>query len=73
VLWLVDALVQVATEVTWAVAAAFMSLVIGREMPSTTAVYAECSMGGDLHALPIDLGVLRAARRHGIRTILTCR
>jgi predicted ATP-dependent serine protease len=55
------------------VAAAFMSLVIGREMPSTTAVFAECTMGGVLQAVPIHLEVLRAARRHGIRTILTCR
>lgn len=64
---------QVVGELTWAVAAGFMSLIVGREMPSTSAVYAQCTMEGGLHAMPISLPVLRAARQHGITTILTQR
>lgn len=70
--WLVWC-VQVAGELSFAAAAAFLSLVLGRGLPDTAAFHAELALGGALTGHELNSASLTAARTHGITTILASR
>jgi hypothetical protein len=47
-----------------------MSLLLGKAVPASVAFFAQCDIMGDLMSSPVNLSVLKAARKHNIKTIL---
>jgi hypothetical protein len=48
-----------------------MSLLLGQAVPASVAFFAQCGILGDLEATTLSLSVLKAARKHSIKTILS--
>lgn len=65
-------LCQVSSNVSWAAALGYLSLLLGTHLPHT-AVLAEVAANGDLLGPCLERGALTAARKAGIKTILVDR
>jgi hypothetical protein len=48
-----------------------MSLLLGKAVPASVAFFAQCGILGDLQSSELSLSVLKAARKHSIKTILS--
>jgi hypothetical protein len=62
----------VSSNVSWAAALGYLSLLLGRHLPHT-AVLAEVGANGELLGPCLKKGTLTAARKAGIKTILVDR
>lgn len=64
---------QASAEVSWAAVAAFLCLLLGRQIPASTALCAQMVLVGSMSAMPIRKADVITARASGIKTILTFR